>query len=318
MTKKGTQMQLDKAIEEFLFHSVYEKNLSEKSIKAYKIDLGQFLEYKELSDTSIEDIDKSLIREYIKYLYEQELKPKSIKRKIAVLKTLFNFLEYEEYIEVTPFYKMNISIKEPTALPKTIQLKDIRKLLKYVYRLKKEFVDKSSYTYKAIIRDIVIIELLFSTGMRVAEICNLKPNDITNLNDVRIKGKGDKERYIYLFSTEVKDAFREYLSLFGDKIASSEWLFINRLNSRVSEQSVRNMIKKYQKEANIAKDLTPHMFRHSFATMLLEEGVDIRYIQHILGHSSISTTQIYTQVNQKASKKILSSKHPRNSLNLNI
>jgi integrase/recombinase XerD len=278
--------------------------------------LNQFLGYNDFSNIDIKRFDKSIIKEYIRWLFQRELKPKSIKRKVAVLKTLFNFLEFEEYIDISPFHKMKIAIKEPISLPKTILIKDIRKLLKHIYKIKNSYTNIDRYSYIALVRDILIIELLFSTGMRVAEICSIKIDDIENFNDIKINGKGSKQRYVYLFSTEIKALLKEYIDINSNSIYSSGWLFVNRLGNKLSEQSVRNMIKKYQHQANIDTSMTPHMFRHSFATMLLEEGVDIRYIQHILGHSSISTTQIYTQVNKKASKKILSAKHPRNSLNV--
>ena len=132
---------------------------------------------------------------------------------------------------------------------------------------------------------------------------------------VKIKGKGDKERIIQICDNEVKKLLKEYLTLFTKQIEETQYFLVNRLGNKISEQSVRLMIKKYQKLSGIEKHITPHMFRHSFATLLLEEGVDIRYIQHMLGHSSISTTQIYTQVNMKQQRKILSSKHPRRSFN---
>jgi len=191
-------------------------------------------------------------------------------------------------------------------------LKEIRKMLKYIYKLKDDFKDKNLYSYKAIVRDLSIIEILFSTGIRVSELCNLKQTNI-NLQTgiIKINGKGDKERIIQVCDNEVKKILKEYKDLFENKLSGKEYYLINRLGNQISEQSVRFMIKKYQIKANLSKHITPHMFRHSFATLLLEEGVDIRYIQHMLGHSSISTTQIYTQVNMKQQRKILSSKHPR-------
>lgn len=310
-------MELYKAIENFLFHCIYEKNLSDKTLKAYKIDLKQFSNFKYLNDTSILKIDKYILKEYLKFLYEQNLKEKTIKRKIATLKALFTYLEFEEYIIINPFRKIRLNIKEPKRLPKTIELKEIKKLFKYVYKVKKEYKNKSSYTYKSIIRDIAILELLFATGMRVAEICDLKYKDFSsNFEKLKIIGKGDKQRTIHICNLEVKNAIKEYETLFAEKLKKNEYFFLNRFNTKLSEQSVRFMIKKYQNESKIEKHITPHMFRHSFATLLLEEGVDIRYIQQLLGHSSISTTQIYTKVSLKQQQKILNTKHPRKSFEI--
>ncbi|WP_321469595.1 tyrosine-type recombinase/integrase [Halarcobacter sp.] len=309
-------MKLTEVIKDFKFHCEYEKNLSDKTLQAYTIDLKQFQEFKDYENIDIKEFDKYKLKDYIQSLYTQDFKAKTIKRKIAVLKALFTYLEFEEVILVSPFRKMRVSIKEPKILPKTIELKEIRKVLKYLYRLKDEFINKDVYSYKALVRDIVIIEVLFTTGMRVSEICSIKQKNI-NLQTgiIKIKGKGDKERIIQICDNEVKKILREYINLFSNQMEKIDYFLVNRLANKISEQSVRLMIKKYQKQSGLDKHITPHMFRHSFATLLLEEGVDIRYIQHMLGHSSISTTQIYTQVNMRQQKKILNSKHPRRNLN---
>lgn len=301
---------IQQAINEFLFHCQYEKNLSSKTIKAYTIDLKQFLEFLNLETTLIKDIDKNILKLYIQRLFDKSLKEKSIKRKLATLKAFFNYLEFDERIVVNPFRKIKVSIKEPQRLPKTMSMSEIKKLLTYIYKIKNT-TDHDKYSYKALVGDILIMELLFATGMRVSEVSNLQLSDIDLKSGViRIIGKGDKERIIQICNSEIKIILKEYLKLFN-QLEKKEFLFINRLGQKISEQSIRFMIKKYQKLSGIEKHLTPHMFRHSFATMLLEEGVDIRYIQHLLGHASIATTQIYTQVNLKHQKKIITTKHPR-------
>lgn len=305
---------IQESIKEFIFHCVYEKNLSEKTLKAYKIDLKQFIEFQEVGELLIQDVDKIILKKYIQCLFDKKLKEKTIKRKLATLKAFFNYLEFDEQIVVNPFRKIKINIKEPKRLPKTLSIREVKKLLTYVYKAK-ENIDKDIYSYKAIVRDILILELLFATGMRVSEVSNLNVRDIDQkTNTIRIIGKGDKERTLHICEIEIKTLLKEYLKLFHKDTKKSH-LFINRLGQKISEQSIRFMVKKYQKLVGIEKHITPHMFRHSFATMLLEEGVDIRYIQHILGHSCISTTQIYTQVNMKHQKKIFSTKHPRRNLN---
>lgn len=309
-------MQLAEAIKNFKFHCEYEKNLSQKTLQAYNIDLNQFEEYKDYRSVDVNELDKFFIKEYIQSLYQSEYKAKTIKRKIAVLKTFFTYLEFDEIILVSPFRKINVQIKEPKRLPQTIELKEIRKMLKFLYKVKDSFINKNIYSYKALVRDILIIEILFSTGMRVSEVCNIvKYNISLQTGIVKIKGKGDKERIIQICDNEVKKLLKEYLTLYEKLIEKNSYFLVNRLGNQISEQSVRLMIKKYQKLSGIDKHITPHMFRHSFATLLLEEGVDIRYIQHMLGHSSISTTQIYTQVNMKQQKKILNTKHPRRHFN---
>jgi integrase/recombinase XerD len=309
-------MLLTKAIKNFKFHCEFEKNLSKKTLQAYSVDLNQFEEFKNFKYMNIVDYDKHILKEYIQNLYSLTLKAKTIKRKVAVLKAFFTYLEFDEEILINPFRKMNISIKEPKILPKTMELREIRKLLKYLYKIKNDYKDIDKYSYKALIRDIAVIEILFSTGIRVSELCNLKHNSISlQTGIINIYGKGSKERIIHICDNEVKKQIREYIGLFEINLNQSEHFFINRLGNQLSEQSVRLMVHKYQKLSGLSKYITPHMFRHSFATLLLEEGVDIRYIQHMLGHSSISTTQIYTQVNMKQQKKILNTKHPRRHFN---
>ena len=168
------------------------------------------------------------------------------------------------------------------------------------------------------LRDIAVIELLFATGMRISELCNLKYPDIDMENfSVLIWGKGAKERLIQIGNPQVISALSSYISAFETEITLSSWLFVNRLGNRLSEQSVRFMINKYVEQAGISMHITPHMFRHSFATLLLEADVDIRYIQKMLGHSSITTTEIYTSVSMHKQKAILVEKHPRNWMEVN-
>ena len=185
---------------------------------------------------------------------------------------------------------------------------------KYLYDLK-HIYDKSTFRYNLLVRDIVTIEILFSTGIRVSELSNLKKNEI-NIKQgiIKIFGKGSKERIIQICDKEVLLLLKEYCILFKIKDNETKYFLLNRLNNNFSEQSIRAMIHKYEEKLGL-KNITPHMFRHSFATLLLEEGVDVRYIQNMLGHSSISTTQIYTKVNTKHQRKLLNTKHPRRTLN---
>lgn len=305
------------AIENFKFHCKYEKNLNPKTLRAYEIDINQFLE--DFISYKIKEISKSNLKEYVEKLHSNNYKIKTIKRKIAVLKALFNYLEFDELIESNPFRKLRLSLKEPIILPKTLDIKEIKSILKYLYALKKQHLKKESVDYKLLVRDIVTIEMLFSTGVRVSELSNLKIKDINiKTGNIKIFGKGSKERIIQICDFEVLTLLKEYAKIFDLENKVHEYFLLNRLNKNFSEQSIRLMLKKYQKNINSSKNITPHMFRHSFATLLLEEGVDVRYIQSMLGHASISTTEIYTRVNRKFQRKILNSKHPRRNLNFTI
>ena len=212
---------------------------------------------------------------------------------------------------------MRIQIKESKRLPSVLNVTDVSKIFKSAYQLKTRISSQGSYSYKEAVRDIAILELLFATGIRVSELCNLKAKNIgRNFSFIIVKGKGDKERIIQICNKETVLALKEYNVIFKDEIKQKGYFFINRLGNQISDQSVRFMIKKYSRLAGIEKKITPHTFRHTFATLLLEEGVDLIYIQHLLGHSSIMTTQIYTHVNQAKQKKILNTKHPRKKFNL--
>ena len=166
-------------------------------------------------------------------------------------------------------------------------------------------------------RNILILELLFATGMRISELCSLKA-DRFDFNDyiIKIYGKGSKERLIQICNANVRRLIDKYIITI--KPEGNEFFFINRVHNRLSEQSVRYMIDDYAKNAQISQHITPHMFRHSFATLLLEEDVDIRYIQQMLGHSSITTTQIYTHTSIGKQKTILETKHPRNKFDISL
>jgi integrase/recombinase XerD len=298
---------------DYLQFCVNRKNLDSKTIKSYSIDLRQFEQF--MSADKFEWRDKKSIEKYIERLHDT-YKPKSVKRKIASIKAFFHYLELEEIIDLNPFHKIQIKYKEPFILPKTIPLKNIETIISFSYLNYKNA--HTSYSQKVALRNALILELLFATGMRISELCSLKIEQI-DLTEyiIKIYGKGSKERLIQICNHNVQKLLHNYIKERG-KERNDDYLFINRLNNRLSEQSVRNMITNYAKQAGISLHITPHMFRHSFATLLLEEDVDIRYIQQMLGHSSITTTQIYTHTSINKQKSILSIKHPRNNLNIGI
>ncbi len=306
---------LHKSLEGYLSYCQYQKGLNSKTLKSYRIDISQFLDY---IDVSPYDISKQNIYDFITQLHQQ-YKPKSIKRKLASIRAFYTYLEYEEMIENNPFSKIKIKSNEPFILPRTIPMHIIETILCTAYASKDQDVrNRTEYQYKTTVRDIAILELLFATGMRVSELCSLKFENINLLDcEIKIYGKGAKERIIQIGNEDVITALKEYYKLFEEHIEENGSFFINRLNHQLSEQSVRFMIKKYTDMAGISLHITPHMFRHSFATLLLEEDVDIRYIQKLLGHSSITTTQIYTHVTSKKQRDILVTKHPRNKMNVN-
>lgn len=304
-------------IKDFKNHCLFEKNLSPKTMKAYGTDLQQFsVFFQEKSLTKISQITKTELREFLESI--SHLKPKSIKRKIATVKVFFNFLEFDDQILLNPFRKIRINIKEPKILPVTLDLFEIGKILRTLYKKIKTASNNTSFSFKEIIRNIVVIELLFATGGRVSEIAELKDGSV-NLHSgvIKLLGKGNKERIIQVCNHETISLLHLYKKLWNNEIEKSDGYFlINRFGKMFSDQSVRNLVKKTAKEAGITKRITPHVFRHSFATLLLEKDVDIKYIQSLLGHSSIVTTQIYTHVSKAKQRQLLRTKHPRKDISL--
>ena len=303
---------LSNYITEYIEYCEYRKRLDFKTLKAYKIDLKQFENFcTDLSDY----FAKSVVDDFITNLHKQ-YKPKTVRRKIASLKAFFHHMEYRELLNENPFAKLDIRFREAKLLPKTIPFHSIQTFLSTLYEQKELAV--SEYQLRCCIRDIAVIELLFATGMRISELCSLKPSDIDfESNNILIYGKGAKERIIQLGNQEVISALVLYQETFKKDIEVCGYFFVNRLQHKLSDQSVRFMINHYADLAGISQHITPHMFRHSFATLLLEQDVDIRYIQRMLGHSSISTTEIYTHVSNTKQKDILIHKHPRNLMEVN-
>ena len=298
---------LQTTIQNYLNFCEYQKRLDIKTLKAYKIDLNQFA--KKILISNISEITADTLENFISNLHIQ-YKPKTVKRKIASLKAFFHFLEYKDLIDYNPFNKIQIKFREPVILPKTIPLKTVELFLTTIY--KQHHVAKTDYQKRNTLRDAAVIELLFSTGMRISELCSLHANNI-NLYEgtILINGKGSKERLLHIGNENVINILEEYTQTFKREIIQSGYFFANQNGTALSGQSVRRMINKYTSIAAIDLHITPHMFRHTFATSLLEADVDIRYIQEMLGHSSINITEIYTHVTLSKQKDILCTKHPR-------
>ena len=301
----------------FLSHCKTEKKLSEKTIEAYTSDLKQFKKYVK-EEFDIQDF-RLIQREHIKkhLVHINKYAPRTVKRKIATLKVFYGHLLYEDCISENPFDKIRINIRVKKSLPSVLSLDEVTSILKQLQFQKNE-ASKNSMGYGLIIRNIAIVELLFATGIRVSELCFLKKSNISDdYGVIKILGKGNKERIIPVTNRDTINALREYYLLFQEKINQNAFFFINRLNHRISEQSVRHLIKKISQESGIKRRITPHVFRHTFATQLLEANINIRYIQELLGHSSINITQIYTHVSHQRTSEILKLKHPRNLISYN-
>lgn len=293
--------------EKYLEYCKSQKKLDNKTIKAYRIDLKQFATF--LNNTNVHSLSVADIENFIGYLH-RNFKPKTVKRKLASLKAFFHYLEYKSIIKISPFNKIKTKFREPLPLPKIIPLHTIENLLSTMY--KEYSLAHTAYRKKRGLLDIAVSETLFSTGMRISELCNLKISDV-ELYDatIRIYGKGAKERIIQIGNEDVLLILEKYVTEYSSEISKCGYFFVNTNATQLSDQSIRRMIKKYCSLASINLHITPHMFRHTFATSLLDADVDIRYIQEMLGHSSITVTEIYTHVDLSKQKDILTTKHPR-------
>ena len=303
-------MILREEMNKYLSYCEFQKELDPKTIKAYRMDLEQFIAFMERYKGAM---GKEEINEYLLYIHDR-YKQKTIKRKIASVKALFRYLEDEEIIERNPFYKIKTKFKEDVVLPKIVPRSIIEQLLAHLYQeeASKEYTE---WQRKLILRDIAVIEMLFSTGLRISELCHLQNRFFDGRTGVLcIQGKGGKERYLQIGNSEVLNILNNYRESFFEDIKRHGYFFVNRYGQPLSEQSARRMLHKYAEDIQADMNITPHMFRHSFATFLMEEDVNIRYIQKMLGHASITTTQIYTYVTTEKEREILRTRHPRNKM----
>lgn len=294
--------------EQYIEDCRLQKTLNIKTVKAYLADLNQFF------DHFGGDLTRETIKSYISWLHEY-FKPRTAKRKIASLKAFVHYLINEDILDTDPFSRIETAFMEPDVLPRVMSKSTVSRILAEVHHAIERA--PSEFKRQMAMRDAALLEILFATGARVSEICNLLSNSVDlGEHTLRIYGKGSKERILYIENSEVLKSLRAYQSCFRDSISASGYFFVNKLQGHLSERAVRDIINKYVNLAGIDQHVTPHMFRHTFATMLLEADVDIRYIQRMLGHSSITTTQIYTHVALAKQKEILSAKHPRNTMKL--
>ncbi len=319
-------MNLNRAVSGYLTHCRHVKNLSHHTLKAYSIDLTEFRNFAG-GEKLLNDIGREPIRNYVQYLFEDKgLKETSVKRRIACLKSMFGWYECEEIVEKSPFRIMNLKIKLPKQLPRSLTRKEIKALLRVPLK-QLGFIDRSSYQNGGFSQNIasrqgfiqltsqLIMELLFATGVRVGELVGIKIDDIS-LEDrtVKIKGKGDRERLVFLPDQHLVALIKLYKSARKRFNPSTKILLINTRGGSLETQLVRLQIRRIGEMAKLTRRITPHMLRHSAATHLLDSGVDIRHVQKLLGHQSITTTQLYTHVSDTKLKSVICKSHPMGKL----
>ena len=292
-------------IESFKTYLSVEKNFSNHTIKAYESDIVSYILW--LNDVSCTDVDFNKLREYLHFIQRFDYKKTTIARKIASIRTFYKFLFRERYIDSDPAISLSAP-KRPKSLPKFLTPEEVEQILNNV-----------KIDTPAGFRNRVILELLWATGMRVSELSNLNFGDLNiEENEIRVFGKGAKER-IVLISDRAKKYLTQYISSARSLLApgyeigeinDSSPVFINSTAYRLQNKTIRNVIKDIVEKIELPKKVTPHVFRHSFATKLIENGADLRVVQELLGHAGISNTQIYTHISLKHMKDVYESAQP--------
>ena len=300
---------LPDAINSFLSHCRYERKLSHHTCKAYALDLQGFADFlqKEPSPFTAAQITRTHLGDFLRSLHT--LMPTTVRRKLATLKSFFSYLERETFLSDNPLRTVRLNVRIGRRLPKSISLESIKFLLNSI---RKEVSQVTTCTaQREHIRDVAVFEMLFLSGMRVGELSNLRMRSLDlKAERILIPGKGNRERIIPLCSKPVNLALSRHLC-FASQKDQDAFLFLNRRGRRLSEQSIRTSLRRYSAKAGLGK-VTPHMIRHTVATLLLGRGADLRNIQILLGHSSITTTTIYTHVNDSRQREVLTALHPRN------
>ena len=264
----------------------------------------------------IKRLDRDFWHKYMAELAALK-KVKTVKRKLACFTGFFYFLENRGIIEENPLDKFKLKLKPASSVPETLSLKEMKCIFDAVYRPLRDNITGITKEMAEILRcrDIAVLELLFATGLRVNELCSMNFSTYDkDEQSVRILGKGGKERKLYLCNNGVINALGKYIEKRVHMDKESDAIFLNRWGKPLSCQAVRDLVRKYCKAAGIKRNITPHAFRHTFASLMKEEGVELRYIQEFLGHSSITTTQIYLHTSEKRKREILTKMHPRKKL----
>jgi integrase/recombinase XerD len=286
-------MDLVAAAANFLRHCRTGRDLSDNTLKAYAQDLGELRRY--LAEPARETpATPSGLTGYAEWLAgPRGLAPATVKRRLACLRALFGWAERQGLIEASPFRTAEVRVRLPKRLPRCLTAAELRAL----FRARREAPPKIA----------LAILLLFTTGMRVAELCALRLGDIDlDRRTLRIRGKGDRERQVYLISTEVVSELRAHLRDRGLQRAPTTTRLFGSTVGTATTDGIRRGLRRVAEAAGLSRRITPHMLRHSAATSLLEAGIDIRFVQRLLGHRSISTTEIYTHVSDERLKQAVS------------
>jgi integrase/recombinase XerD len=290
---------INKTLNAFISYITVEKGLSGNTVLAYKSDLNKFFKFCKKKQLDVEKMQHNDITDFLWEIKTEGLKPRSIYRMMESLRQFYKFLNIEDIIENNPTVYL-AAPKIPEDLPGMLSFDEVELLLGSI-----NLTDEMS------IRNRAMLELLYATGLRVSELINLKFCNV-NIDEsfLKVLGKGSKERLIP-FGAKAKDYLNIYLKKRKPSSGVEEHVFISRLGKKLSRVEFWRQLKNIAKNAGINKNITPHTLRHSFASHLLAGGADIRFVQEMLGHSSISTTQIYTHLDNNKLKQQHKKYHPR-------
>ncbi len=296
---------MNKPLKEYLDHLKLERNYSDKTIDSYRRDIEKFFIFLGKENMKMDDVDLALIRNFLSEELSHSMSKKSCKRRLSALRGFYNYLVKQKIVYVNPFLFITspkLDIKYPHAL--------------YKEQIQNLFDNNKKRTDEMMLRDEAIIETLYFTGIRASELVSLDIQS-TNLKEryLRVIGKGNKER-IVPFTVECQEAIKKYIENVRNKLASksdrpSPALFLSNKGERLTSRGLEFILKQIEEKSGVYLGLHPHIFRHSFATHLLENGADLRVIQELLGHESINATQVYTHVTLESMKKEYASFHPR-------
>ena len=300
------KIQLNSLIKEWTSYNINLRNLSENSVKAYSLDLRDFLNFsfKEsvvVLKSDLSDISAHTIRLWILSLRNKSVKASSLSRKISSLKNFFHWLENSHNIFNSAISKLD-SPKKDSKLPRPIAVNDIKNLFS-------AFENKKEKRW-IISRNQAIFLLLYTCGLRISEAVNMKTNELPLNSSVLVKGKGKKERMVPILNI-ANQAIENYTKQCPYPISNSEYVFLGIRGNRMLPRSFQKAMERARNSIGLPSSTTPHSLRHSYATHLLNAGTDLRSIQKLLGHSSLSSTQIYTQIEQKRLLQVYKSTHPR-------
>ena len=309
-------MNVQQAIAEFLQHGQTVRNLSDRTLRAYQSDLSQFDH--QMNTSNAVDITPEDLEVYLDKLGTGPYRDTSIRRKVAALKVFFRYLEEQGVVSESPARRLKIKKPVESRVPTVLSNREIRALLSAP---KDQITDLASMRdqsaggrnrYFCAVRDNLILELLFSTGIRIGELVALNVADVDlEKGQIHITGRATRGRLVTLSADNLRAALVQYLELRGDRTLETEALFVGRSGTRLTIYSIENIFKKHVRLAEIKRHITPHSLRHTMAAMLVSSGTDIREVQEILGHASILSTQVYTKLPIQKGRRTVIAAPPR-------